>query len=266
MFFRVFLAIACLTFTAPAWAQLPQPLEQALDAKPNDRQPTGIVLRMALGSDVVRVAVSFDEEDGPAYRLLEPADEAQLSDTQAEMWAGFNTDEGAAEAEAEDASADAAASNEDGSAQVAFGDYDPEAIRASIGDDVRLVREEAGQLVYEFAPLSLPSQGDSPPEGLMAHMRGQAIVDTQTNQLALVRYTLAESFKPNLAARIERFDLEQRFVFQEELDGPRVAGVSMTMAGSAMFQRFSQTMQFDIEEMRFSPSEAPTLEAGPESP
>lgn len=244
MFFRCLIASAAFAFSSPALAQLPGPLEQALSATSGDVSPEALVLRMTLSGQSVRIAVSFDGEEGPSYRLIEPASEALLSDTQAEMWAGFSEDEAQedepSQAEAEDG----------GSTSVAFGDYDPEALRAAIGGAATLAREEDGRLIYAFTPVNLPGQSDTP-EDMIEHLRGEVEVDPALGQLASIRFTLAESFKPNLAARVERFELEQRFVNEPALNGPRMAGVSMSMAGSAMFQRFEQTMRFDIEEARY---------------
>jgi len=258
--FRSLFTLFALAFASPAFAELPEPLAAALSANPNGRAPDGIVLRMSLGPESIRVAVGFEGGETPTYRLLEPNSEAQLSETQAEMWAGFDSGEETAP------DADGAEPGPDGETQIAFGDYDPETIRESIGGSAVFDREENGQLVYAFTPLSLPSQGDSAPQGLLDHMRGEVFVDAGTNQLSVLRYSLAESFKPNLAARIETFDLEQRFVFEPALDGPRVAGVSMSMSGSALFQPFSQTMRFDIEEVRFGEAADAALETAAESP
>jgi len=242
VFFRCLVASAALVFSGPALAQLPAPLEQALSVTNDDIAPEALVMRMTLSGESVRIAVSFDDGEEPSYRLIEPASEALLSDTQAEMWAGFNQDE---EEEAASAQAD-----DDGSTNVAFGDYDPGELRAAIGGAATLVREEGGRLIYAFTPLSLPGQSDTP-EAMIEHLRGEAEVDPALGQLASIRFVLADSFKPNLAARLERFELEQRFVNEPALNGPRMAGVSMSMAGSAMFQRFEQTMRLDIEEARF---------------
>ncbi len=266
MFVRCLAASAALVFSAPTLAQLPAPLEQALSATPQSATPEALVLRMTLSGETVRIAVSF-EEDAPAYRLIEPSSEALLSDAQAEMWAGFSDEEDEAEAQetADDADTEPAEGDEGGSYSVGFGDYDPEELRAAIGETATLLREDGGRLVYEFTPRTLPGQGDTP-DAMMEHLRGEVEVDPALGQLAEIRFLLTESFKPNVAARINEFRLEQRFVNEPALNGPRMAGVSMNMAGSAMFQPFEQTMRFDIEEMRFEEASADSLEAAAESP
>jgi hypothetical protein len=261
--FRYLIASAALVLSGPALAQLPAPLEQALSVIPDELAPQGIVMRMTLSGESVRIAVSYEGEDGPNYRLIEPSSEAMLSEVQAEMWAGFNQDDEEEAAEpAEDADADA---DNETTASLSVGDYDPDALRASIGDAVTLLSEEGGRLIYEFDPQNLPGQSGAP-DAMIEHLRGEVEVDPALGQLSAIRYELVDSFKPNLAARIERFEMEQRFVNEPALNGPRSAGVSMTMAGSAMFQRFSQTMRFDIEEMRFDDASVEALEAAAESP
>lgn len=261
MSFRYLIACAALVLSGPALAQLPAPLEQALSATSDDIASEGLVLRMTLSGESVRIAVSYAHEDGPTYRLIEPASEAMLSETQAEMWAGFNQDEGD---ETPEASEDADAANET-RASLSVGDYDPEALRAAIGDTATLLSEEGGRLIYEFAPQNLPGQSGAP-DAMIEHLRGEVEVDPALGQLAAIRFVLVDSFKPNLAARIERFEMEQRFVNEPAINGPRMAGVSMTMAGSALFQPFSQTMRFEIEEMRFGEGSVDALEAAAESP
>jgi hypothetical protein len=233
-------------------AQLPEPLERALSATPNDASPEALVLRMTLSGQSVRIAVSFEEE-GPSYRLIEPASEALLSDAQADMWAGFSADEDEAD-ESDTAEADASDGDEEGSHSIGFGDYDPDELRAAIGETATLLREQDGRLIYEFTPQTLPGQSDTP-DAMIENLRGEVEVDAALGQLAAIRFVLADSFKPNMAARVTEFQLEQRFVNEPALEGPRMAGVSMTMAGSSLFQPFSQTMRFDIEEARFPQEE-----------
>jgi hypothetical protein len=251
--FRSVFAAAALSLSAPALAQLPEPLEQALSAVPNDASPEALVLRMTLSGQSVRIAVSF-AEDGPRYRLIEPASEALLSDAQADMWAGFSGNEDEAAQASETAEAETANSEDDGSHSIGFGDYDPEELRTAIGETATLLREEEGRLIYEFTPQTLPGQSDTP-DAMIENLRGEVEVDPALGQLAAIRFVLAESFKPNMAARVNEFRLEQRFVNEPALEGPRMAGVSMTMAGSSLFQPFAQTMRLDIEEARFPQGE-----------
>ena len=260
MLFRFLITFCALMTAAPALAQLPEPLEVALSAVPEDRAPDGVVLRMSLGAESIRLAIDYREGEEVGYRLLEPASEEMLTEVQADMWAGFNSED-------EDAASESEAVEADGDATSSFsmGDYDPQELRATIGERASFAREENGRLIYEFEPLSLLMQGDVPGP-LLEHLRAEVEVDPELGQLTAIRFTLIESFKPNLAARMDEFSLEQRFVHEPALHGPRTAGVSMSMAGSALFQPFSQTMRFDIEEVRFSEAEDAALETAAESP
>ena len=244
MFFRALIAVSTLVFAAPAFAQLPQPLEDALRVEPQSLQPEAYVLRMSLGEDTVRIAITVDEENGSSHRLIEPSSEDDLTARQREIWAGFNNDDEAEDDEAEPAD------GETQTASVGIGDYDADAIRAAIGESATLLSSENGQLVYGFTPVNMPGQTGTP-DNMLERLRGEAIVDAASGHLTGLRFTLTEGFKPSIAARIESFELEQSFVYEPALNGPRTAGVRMSMSGSSLFQSFEQTMRFEIEDIRY---------------
>ncbi len=255
MLLRALLPAVGLCLSSQAIAQIPEPLDAALSIAPTEANPEAIVFRMSLGDESIRVAVDFEGEGSPVYRLIEPTSEDLLTEQQAEMWAGFDgkddeesqaSSDSAEEEQGEDSSGD-----EEGERySVGFGRYDPVALREVIGDAVVLADESDGRLTYEFAPTALPGQGETP-DDLMEHLRGEVIVDTDVGQLSAIRFMLTEAFKPNVAARVNSFLLEHRFVHEPATDSPRIDGVTMSMEGSAMFQSFSQSLRFDIEDIRF---------------
>jgi hypothetical protein len=253
---RLILAAACLLAAPAAYAQLPGPLEQALSAAPGDAvSAERIALRMTVNGEAILVEIlPGGENRETAYTLLQPASEDALSEAQAEMWAGFNRDD---EEDAPDS---------DPGESYSVGQFDAEGLREAIGASATLLREENGRLVYGFTPQSLPGQGgeDEERSGLLDNLAGEIEVDAERGQIAQVRFALTESFKPNMAARINDFLLEQRFVHEPAIDGPRFAGMTMSMAGSAVFQSFSQTMEIDLVSVRYAG--AGPLEAGAESP
>jgi hypothetical protein len=249
------LALAAAPFCAAA--QLPAPLEQALSAAPDDQTPPErVALRMTVNGQSILVEIRPGGEDGEtAYALLEPPSEDLLSEEQAEMWAGFSSDD----------ETDAAPDSEPGESY-SVGQFDAEGLRDAIGGAATLLREENGRLVYGFTPQSLPGQGgqDEERSGLLDNLTGEIEVDAERGQVVRVNFTLTESFKPNIAARVNEFTLEQRFVHEPAIDGPRFAGMTMAMAGSAVFQSFSQRMDIDLVSVRYAVPG--TLEAGAESP
>ncbi len=250
MLFRALATASTFILTAPALAQLPAPLERALAVEPEPVAPEALVMRMGLGAESIRVAVSFEDE-AVSYRLIEPASEEMLSEAQAEMWAGFNRDDDEAGSRDDGAPEEQSQDEDEGrSASLAFGSYDPAALREAIGDTADLIGEDEGRLIYEFSPQTVPGQEGAPDE-MIENLRGEAVVDASRNELVAVRFVLDGSFKPHMAARINAFELEQRFVHEAVLGGPRTAGFSMRMAGSSLFQPFSQSMQFDFEDVRY---------------
>ena len=250
-------ALAILAMPAGAHAQLPDALDEALSRAPADAPtPQRIALRMRVDGQSILVEVRPGAEgEDAAYTLLQPADEDGLSEEQAEMWAGFDEDPD-----------DDAAPNGAPSQTYAVGGFDADGLRAAIGARADLVREEAGRLVYGFAPQSLPGQGgqEGGREALLDNLAGEIEVDAERSQVTRVSFDLIESFKPHLAARINEFSLAQRFVHEPAIDGPRFSGLTLTMAGSAVFQPFSQTLEIELVSVRYPGAGA--LEAGAESP
>ena len=253
----LFAALAVSAAPAGAQAQLPAALDEALSRAPADAPtPQRVALRMRVDGQSILVEIRPGAEgEDAAYTLLQPGSPDQLSDAQAEMWAGFD----------EDPDDDAAPTGAP-SQTYAVGGFDADGLRAAIGAQADLVREEAGRLIYAFAPQSLPGQGgeDGGREALLDNLAGEIEVDAERGQVTRVSFDLIESFKPHLAARITEFGLAQRFVHEPAIDGPRFSGLTLTMAGSAVFQPFSQTLEIELVSVRYPGAGA--LEAGAESP
>lgn len=258
MFRVLFSLLAALSFSAAASAQLPEPLGAALSNRPEDITPERVALRMTVNRQSILVEIRPDEtEDSQRYTLLQPASADNLTEEQVEMWAGFG---GGASAEAED-SPDSAPGE-----SYSVGAFDADSLRRAIGGSAQLEREAGPLLIYSFQPQSLPGQGGQAGErqALLDNLAGEIEIDAERNQVAAVRFALTDSFKPHLAARLREFTLEQRFVHEPVLGGPRFSGLTMSMAGSAVFQPFSQTMEIELVSVRYPGAVA--LEAGAESP
>ncbi len=237
-----------------ASAQLPGPLERALSQTPPEAAPERIALRMTVNDQSILVEIRPDGDGPSSYTLLLPEDEAALTEEQAEMWAGFQDDEDAPDADGE---------------RYSVGTLDTGAMRDAIGGAATLLRDEAGTLVYGFAPQSLLGQGedDGALQGLLDALTGEVEVAADHGHVSAMRFMLTAPFKPNFAARIHAFSLEQRYVHEPAIGGPRFAGMTMNMAGSAVFQPFDQTMAIDLVSVRYGASDgADALEAEAESP
>jgi len=237
-------AASALAVAAGAFAQLPEPLEQALSAEVIERDPQ--VVEFRVGANDARITVRMTEVvDGPSeYVLLSPPEET-LNEAQAELWADLqDEDEGEDETDADTA--------EDESDQgFASEDYDPESIRRMIGEDVRFDREENGVQIYSFQPQTMPDEDpeaerDPAAERMLENLAGEVHLDAQTGSISSVRLNLTEGFKPNFAARIKEFSMIRNFVYDEAINGPRLSNMSFSIAGSAAFQSFNESMTIDI--------------------
>lgn len=250
-------ALAALAFTmAAAAAELPAPLERALAVEPGaGPAPERIALRMSVNDQSILVAL-HPGMDGPgAATLLQPPSEAALSEEQAEMWAGFQSDD------------DAAPDGEGESYSISS--FDSAALREAVGSSAHLIGEEEGRRLYSFTPQTLVGQNvdEDGLQGLLDALTGEIELDAEHGHVAAVRFSLTAPFKPNFAARIREFTLEQRYVHEPALNGPRFAGMTMNLAGSAVFQPFNQTLSVDLVSVRYGREDgAAPLETPAESP
>lgn len=247
----IFAAAVC---AAPALAQLPAPLEAALSVTPREASPAGLDFRIEEDGQGVTVRVDLSG-DGVAYTLLEP-DEAALSEAQREMWDDFLDTE-------DDAFYD---ENDEDAGEGLTGPVD---LRATVGDVAAFLREEEGLLVYGFEPQAMPGQqAGEAPGSMLTHLRGEIAVDPERGEVAWTHVFAPESFKPNMAARIERFSLRQAFVHEPAYAAPRLRRLEMALSGSAAFQNFEQALVMEISNMVFGADEAQSgdLGAGAESP
>lgn len=219
--------------------EIPEPLESALARQQPVEQFVSGRLRVTEGEATIEFQVVYDETGEASVTLLAPA-EAALSDAEAALWAGWQGDDDDEEEEPD--------------APRTFGLYSPAALRASIGDAARFEREEDGLLVYSFDPHSLVTpDGEEDADEIIAHLAGTVAVDPAAGHVAWIEYAAPESFKPNMAARIERFSMRTGFTGSPA--GPRLARMHLELAGSAMFQNFDQTTLIELIEAEFAPAD-----------
>ncbi|KAA5800957.1 hypothetical protein F1654_12905 [Alkalicaulis satelles] len=230
---------AALTLTlitvAGAHAQLPDPLETALSATVSERTPARMALRWTVEGESVTVELLRSDDGAREYVLLEPEEDA-LSDGQRDVWASIRRG-----GRSEQADEDGAPRTRMNVGSVDFSD-----LRAAIGERATLERTlDDGGKVYSFAPLALPGSEDASAAMLRA-LRGEVIVDPSSAEIRGFRFFAAESFKPNVAARLDRFSMRQDFVHDPDLGGPRFSAMEMSLAGSAAFRRFEQSMRIEL--------------------
>ncbi|MGJ3230283.1 MAG: hypothetical protein ACFE0P_00625 [Oceanicaulis sp.] len=258
---RLFLAAAALLALtpAPSLAQLPAALEAALSTNPREAAPTGLDFRLEEGGEGITVRVDLSGED-VRYRLLQPS-EADLSETQQEMWDGFLDPEEDAFRDTDDPDA-------------GEGLTGPVSLRRMVGDEARHLRDEGGLAIYGFAPQSMAvgadvddGEGDAQMDAMLRHLNGEIALDA-SGHVAWVHLFAAESFKPNMAARINTFSMRQSFVFEPAYAAPRLSRLEMALSGSAAFQSFEQSMAMEISNLVFDGGDAQSgdLGAAAESP
>lgn len=247
-------AVLC---SATAFAQLPEPLERALSVELTEATPAQVDMRIGTTEGRITVRLVEDAEGNSDYTLLAPPED-RLDEVQLELWQELLEDE-----EGEDQDAEAADAEEEDDEGFASESFDPDELRAMIGETATLDREEAGVLVYTFEPQMMPDEDpeeerDPAAEKMLENLLGEVHVNTETGHVQSVRLNLIESFKPNFAARIEGFEMVQDYVFDEAVNGPRLEGLQFSIAGSAAFQSFNESMLIDILSVDWAePSAAP---------
>ena len=98
----------------------------------------------------------------------------------------------------------------------------------------------------EFAFTPVPGdEADDMEEKIFKRLDGRAVIDPDTAELLAYRMSLPESFKPNMMARINSFDMTV-----DCTPGPdgltHIQTFSMNVAGSALGQDFGQTDRREI--------------------
>lgn len=202
----VLAALFCV-FSAPAIADIPAELDAALSRETEPRSPLRIERRMTVGEASVRFEERSDADGEPVYTLLEPS-ETDLTDAQREIWdEAREPDEPETGVEAEDGES------------VSVSISGMAALREMLGGEAAFEGVRDGVDIYAFTPASMPGAYETP-GAMLEVLRGEIGVDPETGGVVHFRLYISEAFKPNIAARIDSFDLIQRFVHDPELNGP----------------------------------------------
>lgn len=227
-----------LCLAAALLLQLPEPLETALSRETQAGEFQAGHIRVSEGEARIEFRVEYDAGGEAQLTLLAP-DEAALSEAEAELWESWQGEDEEEE-------------NDEGPRT--FGHYSSQALRASIGESARLEREEAGLLIYSFAPQTLVGpEGETDANGMLEYLTGTVAVDPAAGHVAWIEYAAAESFKPNMAARIERLSMRTDYTGSEA--GLRLARMAVSVAGSAAFRAFEQSTVIELLEAEFAPAD-----------
>jgi hypothetical protein len=231
----MFLASALFALSAA----LPQPLEQALTIQVDETELSTGHFRVTEGPARIEFRVTYDDQRQAELTLLAPAETA-MTKAEVELWEAWQGDD-EADGEEEDSSFDGA--------------YNVENLRASIGGEVSELGREDGLLVYAFTPLSLFSAEDGESQSIVEHLTGRVAVDERAGHIAWVEYSAPESFKPNIAARVEDFTMRVSFLRETPDAQPRMGELAFEIAGSAAFQPFSQNSRIELISAEFTPAD-----------
>ena len=235
-----------LLLGAHSFAELPERLERALSVSVQEIDAQRVEVRISEGEHSIQAYVFPGIDDAPdQYELIEPASEDDLSEDQLAIWVGLR--------EPEDDDNDGSEDEDDRSDLT----FDGAQFRAMIGTEVEPLGEQDGVMVYGFQPQAMPGEDepDRTTRRMLDAMTGTIGLtrhaESQTDIVAFIELTLEDSVKPNFAARVDAFEMVQRFVHDEDLAGPRLSRLSIDMAGSAAFQEFSENFSMDIIDITY---------------
>lgn len=222
------LAAAWIGMAGMAGAQdLPAPLAQAISASNIEDSRDNWRFRVTVTTDEGEMRGQFDGTalEGQQWTLLHPA-EAELEGTLLEIWEDIQTDEDDAE--------------DDGG--LFFQGDDFEYVPGSIAS---LGGPDSG-LRYQFAP-----QMDEDEAAFAEFVSGEVLLGGEEPHVQQIRIFATESFKPNVAVRVNAFEMVQEFALIDGLPAPVMSRMSQTIAGSAAFQSFEQNVDIRFEDIEF---------------
>ncbi|MEA1941638.1 MAG: hypothetical protein U9P68_05275 [Pseudomonadota bacterium] len=228
--------VVATVFTLPAHAQTGEPdelyaFEAALDrAVPRDSDEDWRFTLTFSGAEGELVA-RFDgaQAETERWQLVSPA-QADLTDEQREIWEDIVTRR--AEAEADEGGL--FFSREDAR-------YQPGSLSLHLQD--------ADDVTYRFAPVL--DADDAEDAAFAEHLNGEITVGRHEPGVRHVRLWAPESFKPNFAVRVSRFEVTQEFADLEGLPAPVMVRMRQDIAGNAAFQSFEESFEIGFSEIEY---------------
>lgn len=124
------------------------------------------------------------------------------------------------------------------------------AFAASIPETAKRVSENGTHVSYRFTPV--PEAGDAEAEKLYKYLEGSATIDRETGAILSFGMVAPKPFKPAMAARIERFEMQADC--QPAPDGrPHIHRLTLSLAGSALMQRFDESETRILSNLQHAP-------------
>lgn len=228
--------VVATVFTLPAHAQTGEPdslhaFEAALDRSvPQDSDADWRFTLTFTGAEGEIVA-RFDgtRTEAERWQLVSPA-EAELTEDQRAVW-----DEIITRRDAED----------DGEGGLFFSREDALYQPGTLS----LHLQDADDVTYRFRPVL---DVDEPEDAAFAeYLNGEITVGRHEPGVRHVRLWAPDSFKPNFAVRVRRFEIVQEFADLDGLPAPVMVRMRQDIAGNAAFQSFEESFEIGFSEIEY---------------
>ncbi len=212
---------------APALSQpLPAALEAALPAAEltDNRENWRFAITVTTDEGVMQGRFDGAAAEDARWSLISPAED-ELDGTLLEIWEDMRTPDDDRE--------------DDGGLLFKREDFE------FVPGSVSVISETAEAYRYSFAPQM--DEGDA--AAFADYVQGEVIVRADQPEIQQIRIFATESFKPNVAIRVNEFEMIQEFETLEGMDAPVMTGMRQSLSGSMAFQRFEQSVEIRFEDI-----------------
>lgn len=207
-----------------------QPLESALErsvsADRDDDWRFVMTVTRGEGELVARFDGSRPEDE--RWSLVSPA-EADLGDGLRALWEDLRSDD----------------DEDDGEGGLFFSREDALFRPGSVDLHV----QDADDVTYRFQPEFDEDDADNAP--FADYLQGEITVGRDRPGVRQMRLWAPESFKPNFAIRVNRFELVQEFAELEGMPAPVLVRMSQNVSGRAAFQTFEEGFEIGFSEIEY---------------
>jgi len=109
--------------------------------------------------------------------------------------------------------------------------------------------QDADDVTYRFQPLL---DTEDPEDAAFAeYLSGEITVGRHEPGVRHVRLWAPESFKPNFAVRVSRFEIVQEFADLDGLPAPVMVRMRQDIAGNAAFQSFEESFEIGFSDIEY---------------
>lgn len=109
--------------------------------------------------------------------------------------------------------------------------------------------QDADDVTYRFQPqIDADNEEDA---AFAEYLRGEITVGRYETGVRHLRLFAPESFKPNFAIRVNRFELVQEFVEMVDLPAPVLVRITQNIEGRAAFQSFEEFFEIGFSEIEY---------------